>query len=289
MRTGTVVWNARKSLWNFALLVGALTLGPLTATPSAVAAGALSTAFILCVGHSVGMHRLLIHQSFVAPRPLAYALVTLGTLVGMGGPLTLLRLHDTRDALQNERACHPFFGDQAGLLQDFWWNLHCRFAFDAPFVARAVPRVTEDPYYRWLDRRWPWVLAAFAAGCFALGGLPALVWCTLVRMAVSLTGHWFVGWLTHAPTASRQRYTNRGSAIQGVNSALFGTLSMGEGFHNNHHAFPRSARMGIRRGQVDPGYLVIRALELLGLATQVLRPGLSTRARMARRTATSAA
>ena len=97
---GRVVWDPSRSIWNGAMLLGALVFGPLTFSWSALGVFLLTAAVTLCAGHSVGFHRRLIHRSFECPRWLEYALVWCGTAVGMGGPLWTIRLHDSRDWAQ---------------------------------------------------------------------------------------------------------------------------------------------------------------------------------------------
>ncbi len=83
-----------------------------------------SSAVTLCAGHSIGLHRLLIHRSLSAPRWMERVLVLLGTLVGMAGPLGMVRLHDMRDWAQRQAACHDLHAHRAHPLRDArWWVL----------------------------------------------------------------------------------------------------------------------------------------------------------------------
>jgi sn-1 stearoyl-lipid 9-desaturase len=100
-----------------------------------------------------------------------------------------------------------------------------------------------------------------------------------VRVSVSVTGHWLIGHFAHRKGS--QSWIIEGAAAQGYNVGLAGLISMGEAWHNNHHAFPGSAKMGLFPGQIDLGWRLIKALEALGLATRVkipddlpIRPGL---------------
>lgn len=97
---GRVEWAPAKSLWTSGMVAAALILGLLHATPGGVAVFAVTAAATLCAGHSVGIHRLLVHRSFSARRWVEYVLVYLGTLVGMAGPSGMVRLHDMRDWAQ---------------------------------------------------------------------------------------------------------------------------------------------------------------------------------------------
>ena len=99
------------------MLVNALLLGPVFVTPGAVALFAVTTIVTLRAGHSVGMHRLLVHRSFSAKPWVEYVLVYLGTLVGMAGPLGMVRLHDMRDWAQRQLACHDLLANRLPLLR----------------------------------------------------------------------------------------------------------------------------------------------------------------------------
>ena len=95
--SGTVVWSQKKSLWYTAMLAVAVIAGPFTFSWKLSLASGLLTALTLCIGHSVGLHRLLIHRSFQCSRWLEYCMVYFGVLVGMGGPKQVVYLHDIRD------------------------------------------------------------------------------------------------------------------------------------------------------------------------------------------------
>src|SRR5690348_8485940 len=114
---GRVVWAPVKSLWNSTMYVGAL-LAPWHFSWSALAIFLALSYPTLLLGHSVGMHRRLIHKTFDCPEWLERFLVWLGVLVGMAGPLGILRIHDLRDWAQREPECHDFFSHRRGLLTD---------------------------------------------------------------------------------------------------------------------------------------------------------------------------
>ena len=103
-----LAWDARRSLWNGFMLGGALIAGPVTFSWSAFAIFLALSAVTLCAGHSVGFHRRLIHRSFDCPLWLERVLVWAGTLVGMSGPLWMIRTHDLRDWAQRQPACHDY-------------------------------------------------------------------------------------------------------------------------------------------------------------------------------------
>jgi stearoyl-CoA desaturase (delta-9 desaturase) len=101
-------------------------------------------------------------------------------------------------------------------------------------------------------------------------GMPWLVWGIAVRVAVSVTGHWLVGYFAHN-RGPRSWHIN-GAGVQGYNIPGCGLITMGEAWHNNHHAFPGSARLGIKEGEWDPGWCVLIVLYHVGLVWGVKTP-----------------
>ncbi len=267
---GKVVWEPVKSLWYLSMIAVALVAGPSTWSWQTSLVACLLTMFTLCCGHSIGFHRLIIHRSFECPRWLEYLLVTIGTLVGMGGPTKMLYMHDIRDWSQRHPKCHAFFIHQSGILKDWWWNLNCEIRLDSPpeFVSDSC--ISQSVYYRFLDRTWLLLQIPLALVLYFVGGWSLVVWGGAVRVAMSLTGHWIVGYLAH--NVGPRTWHLEGHAVQGYNVPGFGLLSMGEAWHNNHHAFPESAKFGLERGQNDPGWWFICALERLGLAWNLKQP-----------------
>ena len=106
---GQLSWAPAKSLWFIAHALIWASLGTVFFSPAAFAAFLFLSILILCGGHSLGMHRKLIHDSFDCPLWLARFGAYLGTLVGLGGPFTMMRAHDLRDWAQRQDKCHPFF------------------------------------------------------------------------------------------------------------------------------------------------------------------------------------
>lgn len=267
---GRVVWSAPKSLWYSSMLAAGLIGGIWHFSPGAVLAAFVLLIVTLCLGHSVGMHRLLIHRAFETPRWLEYALVYMGTLVGMAGPIGMFRIHEIRDWQQNQPDCHSFAKHDVGFWQDALWQMHCEQVLDRPPDLTIEARVMEDPFYRWLEATWRWQQLPLAAALFAVGGWGFVFWGICLRIAISLTGHWCVVHFAH--TRGERPYVLEGIAVDGRNLPGWGILTFGESWHNNHHAFPRSARMGHHAGQVDPGWWVIWLLMQFGLARDVRVP-----------------
>lgn len=237
-------------------------LPALTRTSFGVAIG---LAFVtLCMGHSVGLHRGEIHRSYTAPAWMRGVLATCFVFSGLGGPLDWARLHAHRDYWQNRADCPRYFAYDHGLACDFWLNLHLRFVPADPRAAlrRLPPDVLGNRWLAFLQRTWPlYSLALFALVGWRMGAVVAAVTVCL-RIAVSIVGHWFVGYAAH--TWGSQPHQVPGARESGTNVWLLGVLSFGEGFHNNHHVAPHAPRMGRRWYEFDLGYLCLRALRGLG-------------------------
>ncbi len=269
---GHVAWAPAKSIWYTGMLIGGLV--GVVFFPSWQAASLTLGLMLLtlCLGHSVGMHRLLIHRSFEVPRWLEYTLVYLGTLVGMAGPIGMFHIHEMRDWQQQQPDCHSFAKHDVDFWRDAVWQMHCEQVLTHPPDLVIEPRVTEDRFYQWLDRTWRWQQLPLALLLFALGGIGFVLWGICLRVAVSLTGHWCTVHFAH--TTGERPFVQDGIAVDGRNLPKLGLFTFGEAFHNNHHAFPRSARMGLTATQIDPGWWVIRSLAWLGLATDIRVPDL---------------
>jgi stearoyl-CoA desaturase (delta-9 desaturase) len=267
---GRVRWAPAKSLWIATMTLAALALGPLFLSWSALALFVFTTAITLCLGHSVGMHRRLIHNSFQCPPWLEYILVYLGVIVGMAGPFGMIRTHDMRDWAQRQSACHGYFGHRASFWHDGWRQLHCELVLDSPPVFRLEPRLARDRIYALMERTWMAQQIPWAILFFAIGGVPWLVWGVCARVTVGVTGHWLVGHFAHRE--GDQTYLVEGASVQGYNVRVAGLISMGESWHNNHHAFPGSARIGLHPGEIDLGWKLICALEAAGLAWAIVTP-----------------
>jgi fatty-acid desaturase len=267
---GAVRWAPAKSLWIGPMTVAAVALGPMFFSWDAFLLFIATSAVTLCFGHSVGMHRRLIHQSFDCPLWLEHVCVYLGTLVGMAGPIGMVRLHDFRDWAQRQPACHDYSCHRAGFWRDAWWQLHCRLVLVRPPRFQPESRLANDRFYGFLERTWMWQQIPWALLFFAIGGWSWLVWGVFVRVSVCVTGHWLVGHFAHR--SGGQSFVIDGAAAQGYNVAAAGLISMGESWHNNHHAYPSSAKMGLFPGQTDLGWLLIRLFEACGLASNVKTP-----------------
>jgi fatty-acid desaturase len=268
--TGTVYWKPVKSIWISTMTLAALAGGPVFFTWSGLALFLVTTAVTVCLGHSLGMHRRLIHRSYDCPRWLERMFVYFGTLVGMAGPYGMVRQHEIRDWAQRKPQCHPYLAHRSSILRDGYWQLHCELSLAHPPDLVMEPRLRDDGFYRFLDRTWmaqqlPWALLFMTAG-----GISWLIWGIPVRVAASVTGHWLVGYFAH--NRGPRSWHIEGAGVQGYNVRYFGFVTMGEAWHNNHHAFPGSARLGLYPGETDPGWRVLQVMERFGLVWNLKTP-----------------
>jgi stearoyl-CoA desaturase (delta-9 desaturase) len=252
------------------MTVAALIGGPVFFTWGAFALFLATTAITVCLGHSLGMHRRLIHRAFDCPLWLERMFVYLGTLVGMAGPFGMIRQHDIRDWAQRKPSCHPYLAHRSRLLRDGFWQLHCELRLLNPPQLWVERHVLDDAFYRFIDRTFmaqqlPWALLFFA-----IGDVPWLIWGVAARIAASVTGHWLVGYFAH--NRGPRSWHIEGAGVQGYNVPYCGLITMGEAWHNNHHAFPASARLGLRPGENDPGWWVLLVLSRLGLVWNLKTP-----------------
>jgi stearoyl-CoA desaturase (delta-9 desaturase) len=193
-----------------------------------------------------------------------------GVQVGLAGPIGLLRQHELRDFAQRLPQCHDYLRHGRSPWCDAWWQLNCNLVLDRPPLVSIEPRIKDDRFYRFLERTWmaqhlPWALLFFA-----WGGWGYVFWGVCGRVTAGVFGHWVIGHLAHNHGGLVREV--RGAAVQGRNVRFASLLTMGECWHNNHHAFPGSAKLGLASGEWDPGWWVLRGLERVGLVWGIRQP-----------------
>ncbi|MGX5201380.1 fatty acid desaturase [Aliikangiella sp. IMCC44632] len=267
---GEVVYDPAKLLWNVSIILVAVICAPFTFTWSAFFLFIISTYSSLLVGHSVGMHRMMIHRTFECPKPVRRVLIYIGVLVGMSGPFGIIRIHDIRDWAQRKSSCPEFFSHRKNYLQDIWWQLTAKFRFkEAPQVI-IEPEFANDRFIVFLEKTWRWHQLPVIAILLYWGGWSFVVWGVFLRIAVSIVGHWTITYFCHNPGPGSWRVLAAG--VQASNISGLGLLTYGECWHNNHHAFPESAKIGLEKGQVDPAWWFILLLKKLKLANNIQMP-----------------
>jgi stearoyl-CoA desaturase (delta-9 desaturase) len=222
---------------------------------------------ITCLGIGVGYHRLLTHRGFVCPRWLRLTLTWMGCAALQGGPTrwvsTHRRHHQTADREGDPHSPKEgFFHGHMGWLMRLGEQ-------DTADHHKLAPDVSgKDPLMLVLDKGslfiMPWVLSGIF--CYAVAGWRGVLWGTLIR-TIAL---WHVTWCVNSICHRWGRRPNKTRDASG-NVWWVGLLSLGEGWHNNHHAKPASALHGWRWYEIDVSGYVIRLLARLRLARQVVR------------------
>jgi stearoyl-CoA desaturase (delta-9 desaturase) len=221
------------------------------------------TGAVLLLGHSLGSHRKMVHDSYQCPKWLEYFLVYCGVQVGLAGPIGLLRQHELRDYAQRLPHCHDYLRHGSSPWRDAWWQLNCELQLRDPPEIRIEPRIANDSIYQFLERTWMLQHLPLAILFYLWGGWAFVFWGCCARVTAGVFGHWVIGYFAH--NHGNMRYEVQGAAVQGHNVPWTSLLTMGECWHNNHHAFPGSARLGLYPGEWDPGWWVLRLLERAGL------------------------
>lgn len=268
--SGNVIWSPAKSIWYSAHALVAIIGGYLFFSWSALLVFVIFTGLTLCLGHSLGMHRRLIHNSYECPKWMEYVFVHLGVLVGMAGPLGMMHQHDLRDWAQRQHLYHAYLRHGNSFIKDGWQQLNCDLVLDHPLKFEPENRVKNSKVYALMEKTWMWQQLPWALLLFCFGDIAWVIWGISMRIFVSVTGHWLVGHFAH--NKGHQDWHIEGAAAQGYNIKFAGLISMGESWHNNHHAYPGSARLGLYKGQSDPGFWVLMLLERIGLVWNIKLP-----------------
>lgn len=267
---GEVRFSLAKSAW-FLGHAGAAVIGGIAFFSwQAFALFVVTTVIVLLLGHSLGSHRKLVHNSYQCPLWLERALIYFGVQVGLAGPLGLLRQHELRDYAQRLPSCHEYLRHGSGLWRDAWWQLHCDLNLLRPPDIHVESRLLNDRYLQFLDNTWRMQQFPWAILFYAWGGWGFVFWGTCARVTAGVFGHWLIGYFAH--NAGEQHHIVRGAAVQGHNIRFTSLLTMGECWHNNHHAYPGSARLGLYKGEWDPGWWLLALCQRVGLVWNVRLP-----------------
>jgi len=267
---GKVRYSPVKSAWFACMACGVIVGGFLTFSWPAFFLFLAITACALLFGHSLGSHRKLIHNSFQCPKWLEYLLVYCGVQVGLAGPIGLLRQHELRDYAQRLPECHDYLRHGQSFWRDAWWQLNCELELANPPEIRIESAIDNDRFYRLLEHTWMAQQIPIAVVLFLFGGWSFVFWGVCARITAGVFGHWLIGYFAH--NHGGMHHEVRGAAVQGRNIPFTSLLTMGESWHNNHHAFPGSARLGLYPGEWDPGWWALQLFAALGLVWDVKLP-----------------
>ena len=252
--------------------------------------GLLLVLYVLSgLGITAGWHRYFTHRGFETSRPMQAVLAVLGS-IAMQGPLTQwVTDHRKHHALSDQEGDphSPHAGRDPGVRGRLSGLVHAHVGW--LFTTKGLERgphyardLYEDRLIVWIDRLYlVWVALSvgvpFAIG-FAFGGLSAglqaMVWAGLIRISAFQHATFAINSICHV--FGKRAYRSRDESR---NVWLLAPLSFGESWHNNHHAFPASARHGLDRFQLDLAWFTIRGLEFCGLVWDVKRPSVAQRSR----------
>ena len=217
-----------------------------------------------CLGVTLGYHRLLSHRSFKVPKWLERFFATCGALSAEYGPVTWVGLHRQHHK-HSDKALDPH-NSKRGLL---WSHIMWMF-FRVPAekrVRRYAGDMRKDPYYVWLDKWFIFLQIPLGLLLYSMGGWSYVLWGIPLRLTFVYHVTWLVNSATHA-WGERPFDTTDNSR----NNKWVAALTFGEGWHNNHHAYPTSAKQGILTGQIDLTWYHIVLLSKLKLATKIRTP-----------------
>ena len=238
---------------------------------------------LTAIGITVGYHRMLTHRSFQTSKPVEYLFAALGSMAVQGPVIAWVADHRKHHAHTDEEGDphSPHVGHSPGVrgvLSGLWhahsgWLLTTQGRADWKRYARDL---YEDRGMRMLSRNFGWLVLAslaipalagyLASGMTLAGAATGLLWGGLVRIFFVHHVTWSVNSVCHF-FGSRRFDTDDHS----TNVFWLALPSLGESWHHNHHAFPRSAQHGLRRWEIDPSALIISAMEKVGLAWNVVR------------------
>lgn len=242
--------------------------------------GILVVMYLLsAIGITIGFHRLLTHRAFQTYPWIERTLAVLGSLSAQGSVMDWVADHRKHHAhTDREGDPHsPHVGHGSGL--SGLWHAHVGWLFETQGQAdwkRYAAELYEDPAMRKIGRRFPVLvalsllvptLAGYVLDGFTLGGaIRGLIWGGLVRIFFVHHITWSVNSICHFFGGRRFDVDD-----QSTNVGWLAVLSLGESWHHNHHAFPRSAYHGLRWWEIDVSGLIISAMERVGLAWNVIR------------------
>nr|WP_241655063.1 fatty acid desaturase [Granulicella sibirica] len=216
------------------------------------------------VGIGMGYHRLLTHRGYKVPRWVEHVLAVCATLSLEGGPLVWVATH----RMHHQHTDKP--GDPHSPYEGAWWS-HAGWVIygtgasgEPQLISKYAPDLQRDPFYPWLTR-FHWVpLTVVALVLLAVGGWSWVLWGIFFRVTFGLHATWLVNSATHM--WGSRRFDTRDESRNNWWVAL---LTGGEGWHNNHHAHPVSARHGMAWYEFDPNYYGIWLLGKMGIATHI--------------------
>ncbi len=233
---------------------------------SAVAV-AVSLYVLTAFGITLGFHRLLTHRSLVVPRYVEYAIAIVGTLALQGGPIEWIAQHRKHHA-HTDADGDPHNAHRGMQWAHFEWLFRSNKDRLVPEQwARWAPDLVKDPFYRAVEKYNIWMQVALGLILLAIGGWSWVIWGVFARIVFTYHCTWLVNSASHA-----SGYKTFRTGDLSTNNWFVAIVTFGEGWHNNHHAFPFSAKHGLKWFEIDPTYWTIKAMAALKIARNVKLP-----------------
>lgn len=222
------------------------------------------------LGIGMGYHRLLTHRGYKTPKWMEYFLTVCGTLALEGGPIAWVATHRVHHQ-NTDKDGDPHSPRDGGFWAHMGWILTGKAMHsNAKELLPYVPDLRKDKFQVFITK-FHWVpMLLLGIALFAIGGWTFLLWGVFLRTVVGLHATWLVNSATHM--WGSQRFLTDDTS---KNSFWVAILTFGEGWHNNHHAVPQSARHGLAWYEIDVNWYGICALRALGLAHDIKRHKLS--------------
>ena len=237
----------------------------------------------VALGISLCFHRVLTHRSLRLFKPFEYLLAIFGTLALQGDPIRWVAVHRKHHAhADHEGDPHSIHGGFRWAHLDWVYRHNIALPSDEE-MRHFAPDLYAEPFYRALQYLNIPLQVALGLGLFALGGWSWVIWGIFVRLVVSYHSTWLVNSASHM-----LGYRTYQTADQSTNCWWVALISWGEGWHNNHHAFPFSARHGLRWFEIDMTWWHVRILAFLRLADRIKVPSKSMQQLAKLRTASAA-
>jgi fatty-acid desaturase len=248
-------------------LAALLALWPEFFSWSALAVAAALAYVTGAIGVTLGYHRTLTHRSLRLRWPLEYVVATLGTLAMQGAPIEWVATHRVHHAHSDHEGDPHTTRRGVSWAHIRWLLVKNRYVPSRTERARQCPDLVRDPYYRALSFLSVPLQVLLAVVLLAIGGWPWVIWGIFVRLVFTYHTTWFVNSASHW-----SGYRTFRTGDRSTNSWWVALMSFGEGWHNNHHAFPFSARHGLAWFEVDVTWWHVKFLRMLRLADHVRVP-----------------
>lgn len=261
LRWGNIDWWAAG--WIGSMHVGALA-APFFFSWSGLAIAVFMWWLTGSIGICLGYHRYLSHRSFKLTRVGQFFVYLCGCLSVEGSPLTWAANHRIHHA-KSDREGDPHSPRHGAVWAHFWWLFMLRNKDQEQIIReRYLPDLMKDRMLMFFERTFIYWSIALGAVLYAAGGLSWLLWGLCFRMVFLYHSTWFVNSATHL-----WGYRTYETSDDSRNLWWVAVLSHGEGWHNNHHAFPSLARSGHRWWEVDITFWAIRVMQGLGMAYDI--------------------